>query len=230
MMRLASTVRSLTRRGRNQTGMLFQRRDAESAEEAQRTHKRGGEKAAPVAGPSLFLVCSWFSLRFSLRSLRLCVELTPPSCELQEVPHDLEPHRPGFLGVELDSVYVAAFERGGVREFIGAGGAGALVLGHVVAVREVYVGAGVQMVNEFASGPDFQFIPPHVGNARTGWEALHCAGVNAQAADFRGLFARFEQRLHAETDAQKGHADLLSCVFPTEFTACGFLPPCKLLH
>src|ERR1017187_653322 len=131
-----------------------------------------------------------------------------PSCELQEVPHNLEPHRAGFLGVELDSVHVAAFERGGVAEFIGAGGAGAVVLGHVVAVREVYVGAGVQMVHEFASRPHFEFIPSHVGNARTEGKALHRSGVNAQAADFRGLFARFEQRLHAETNAQKGHAGL----------------------
>src|ERR1039458_982345 len=131
-----------------------------------------------------------------------------PSCELQEVPHDFEPHRAGFLGVELDSVHVAAFERGSVAEFIGAGGAGPVVFGHVIAVREVDVGAGVQMVNEFASGPDFKFIPSHVGDARTGWEAPHGAGVDAQATDFRGLFARFEQRLHAETDAEKGHAAL----------------------
>src|ERR1035437_2200943 len=89
-----------------------------------------------------------------------------PSCELQEVADDLQAHSAGFLGVELDSVHVAAFERGSVAEFIGAGGAGPVVFGHVVAVREVDVGARVQMVNEFASGPHFEFIPSHVGDAR----------------------------------------------------------------
>src|ERR1035438_1967894 len=37
----------------------------------------------------------------------------------------------------------------------------------------------VQMVNEFASGPHFEVIPSHVGNARTGWEPLHRAGVDS---------------------------------------------------
>src|ERR1035437_2138309 len=34
--------------------------------------------AAPVAAPRLSLACSWFSLRFPLRSLRLCVEVLLP--------------------------------------------------------------------------------------------------------------------------------------------------------
>jgi hypothetical protein len=46
------------------------------------------------------------------------------------------------------------------------------------------------------------------GNAGTGREAPHGAGVDAEAANFRGLFAGIEQRLHAETDAEKGHAGL----------------------
>src|ERR1019366_1806456 len=54
-----------------------QRRDAENAEEAQRTHRRAGIKVALVAAPSLLLAWFWFSLLFSLRSLRLCVEKTP---------------------------------------------------------------------------------------------------------------------------------------------------------
>src|ERR1035437_377288 len=208
MMRLASTDTSLTRRSGYQTGMLFQRRDAENAEEAQRTHKRVGEKAAPVAGSSLFLVLSWSSLLLSLRSLRLCVELTLPSYDLQKIPYNFQPHGPGLLGVELDAVHVAAFERGGVTDVVGAGGAGTGVFGHVVAVREVHVRAGVEVANEFGCGAHLQLVASHVGNARDIGEAAHGAGVDAETADFRGLFAGIEQRLHAEADAEKGHAGL----------------------
>src|ERR1035437_1105756 len=141
-------------------------------------------------------------------SLRLCVEWTSPSCDFQEVADDFQAYGAGLFGVELDSVHVAAFERGGVAEFVGASGAGTLVFGHVVAVREVHVGAGVQIVNELRCRAHFELVPAHVGNARNVWKAPHGTGVDAEAADFRGLFAGIEQRLHAEADAEKGHAGL----------------------
>src|ERR1035437_4587345 len=130
------------------------------------------------------------------------------SYNLQEIADDLEPHGAGLFGVELDAVHVAAFERGGVTDVVGAGGAGTGVFGHVVAVREVHVRAGVQIVHELRTGAHFELVPAHVGNARTEGEAPHGAGVDAEAADFRGLFAGIEQRLHAEADAEKGHAGL----------------------
>src|ERR1019366_2127264 len=130
------------------------------------------------------------------------------SCELQEVADDFQADGAGFLRVELDSVDVAAFERGGVAELIGAGGAGTRVLGHVVAVREVHVGARVEIADELRAGAHFQLVPAHVGNAGIDREALYGAGVDAEAADFGGLLAGFEQRLHAETDAEDGHAGL----------------------
>src|ERR1035438_5950907 len=116
---------------------------------------------------------------FSSASLRLCGESTSDSCELQEVPHDFQADGAGFLGVELDSVDVAAFERRGVAELIGAGGAGTRVLGHVVAVREVHVGARVEIVNQLRAGAHFQLVPAHVGNAGIDGEALNGAGVDA---------------------------------------------------
>src|ERR1019366_8213256 len=139
--------------------MLFQRRDAENAERsAEKTKGNPKTKSATPDGRVFHQTSCVFSA-LPLRSLRLCVELNLASCELQKVPHDFQADGAGFLGVELDSVDVAAFERGGVAEFIGAGGAGTRVLGHVVAVREVHVGAGVEIANQLRAGAHFQLVP-----------------------------------------------------------------------
>src|SRR5262249_34856087 len=45
-----------------------------------------------------------------------------------------------------------------------------------------------------------------VRRANPGGEALHPSGKDAQTRHFRRLLARFEQRLHAETNPQKRHA------------------------
>src|ERR1039457_525461 len=127
--------------------MLFQRRDAENAERsAEKTKGNPKTQSGPLQARRFLLLSCVFSA-LPLRSLRLCVELNLASCELQEVADDLQADGAGFFGVELDAVDVAAFERGGVADFIGAGGAGTRVLGHVVAVREVDVGARVEIAN-----------------------------------------------------------------------------------
>src|ERR1039457_6519954 len=188
--------------------MLFQRRDAENAERsAEKTKGNPKTHSGPLQGRRFLLLSCVFSA-LPLRSLRLCVELNLASCELQEVADDFQADGAGFFGVELDSVDVAAFEGGSIAELVGAGGAGAWVFGHVVAVREVDVGARVEIADELRAGAHFELVPAHVGNARIDGEALYGAGIDAEAADFGRLLAGLEQRLHAEADAEEGHAGL----------------------
>src|SRR5438046_1166004 len=108
--------------------------------------------------------------------------------------------------MELDSVHVVALQDGGVGGAVGAGGAGAGVERDVVTVGEVDVGGG--RGDEFRLAADGKLIPAHVGDAHVSGEFDYCARINAEAAYVGGLFAGFEERLHAEADSEEGYAGL----------------------
>ena len=130
------------------------------------------------------------------------------------------PMGPDFSGMELDSGDVAGFERGGIAQAVSAHGGGLRDFGDVVAVSEVHVRTRGDAAEELRIGARFELVPAHVGDARGLRKALHGAGEKAQAADFGGFFAGFEEGLHAKADfeVQDARADAFEeCGADVEF-------------
>src|SRR5262249_61057758 len=77
---------------------------------------------------------------------------------------------------------------------------------YVVSRGKVDVGVRAETREQPGLAAQLELVPAHVRRANPGGEALHPSGKDAQTRYFRRLLARFEQRLHAETNPQKRHA------------------------
>ena len=118
------------------------------------------------------------------------------------------PSGPGFFGMELHAEDVAVFEHRGVGQRVGAGGGGRVRSpGRSSCGRNRRTGCGRQVAQQLRRRATARVrFQPMCGTRASVRKALHGAWEDAEAADFRGLLAGLEQRLQAETDAQKRHA------------------------
>ena len=125
--------------------------------------------------------------------------------------YDFQADGAGLFGVELDSVDVGGFEGGGVGEFVGAGGAGSRVFGDVVAVGEVDVGAGREIVDQFRARARLPVRSSPCGElARRVGSAARCRG-RCRGRGLRGLL-RWIRRVPACRGRFPGRALRRRCV------------------
>src|SRR5687767_1151991 len=108
--------------------------------------------------------------------------------------------------MKLHAKDIVRFERRRIFRFVGTGGGGGLMLGHVVAMREIDEGPRRQVREQPRTAPYLQLVPSHLRHAGIDGEALDHTRVNAESALLGSFLARGEESLHTETNTQKRHA------------------------